>query len=252
VAHFALRGRSGHQEKNIFVRSNDPSTPQFQLRLIGDIRRSIEVNPAAVAFGRVGIGMGAERKVTISASSGTVFRVLGVVPDSGSAYEVQVAPVTEGAVYEVTCVLRTNAVPEGGAIFGRIVVNTDHPQYPKIEIPVSGMMERELMVIPSQLMIQRVKKSAAPMTRYLLVRSGNQKPFEILKVNVPLESIKAGIKKLSDVQMRIQIDNLVPSDEVDGKEIEIQVRKWNGKEEVQRVPIRVITSSTAGNEPAEH
>ena len=241
AAKFSLKGRSGHQKKTISVHSNDPVSPLLRLQLCAHVRRSIEVSPPAVGFGRVGLGLGAERKVTLSASSGTVFRVMGVVTDEVSFCDVRVDTVTEGAAYAVTCNLRTNAVPTGGAVRGRIVVNTDHPLYSNIVIRVSGVRDSELVAIPSALTFQKPGGEPAPVTRYVLIRSGDKKPIEILKVNVPLDTIGARVERLSDAAVRIKLSDLVSSDELNGKEIEILVRRWNGEERTLRVPIRVIS-----------
>ena len=252
VARFSLKGRIGHQEKRITVRSNDPVSPQFQLRLSGDIRRTIEVIPPAVSFGRIGIGKGTERKVTLSAASGIVFRVTGVVTDMVSFCDVRVDTIKEGSVYSVACTLRTNAVSAGGTISGRIEVNTDHALYPKIDIRVSGYMGFELMAIPSPLPLPRQDGNPAPMIRYLLVRSGNQKPFEILDVKTPIDSIQTKVDKLTGAGARIQISNLIASAELDGKEFEIRIRKWNGQEDILKVPVRIIPVSAPGGGPAKH
>ena len=90
------------------------------------------------------------------------------------------------------------------------------------------------------------------MTRYLLVRSGNQKPFEILDIKVPLDSIQAKVGKLTGAGARIQLSNLVPSAELDGKEVEILVRKWNSQEQTLKVPVRIGAVSAPGGGSTQH
>ncbi len=245
-ATFSLRGRSGHQKKAISVRSNDPLSPLLSLQLSGDIRRSIEVNPVAIAFGRVEIGMGAEKTVSLSSISGTVFRVTGVVTSEVSFCDVRLDTVAEGSEYSISCALRTNAVPNGGPFTGLIVVHTDNSLYPEIEIRVSGIRDHELVAIPSRLTFSQKALNPAPLIRHLLVRSGNRKPFEVLAVKTPLESIQAEIKQLPGNRSRVLISNMVASDELNGKQIEIDVRKWNGEETTLTVPIRVVGA------PASH
>ncbi|MEQ8769523.1 MAG: DUF1573 domain-containing protein [Phycisphaerales bacterium] len=66
----------------MFVRTNDPRRPVFEVQIIGRILGDIRVDPAAIRIGRIQVGGEATQEFRVRSNSGTPFKVKGVSLDT--------------------------------------------------------------------------------------------------------------------------------------------------------------------------
>lgn len=216
TAQLNLAGRVGQQHKTITVESNDPKQPQLTLTLTGNIGDAVSVQPAQVTFGQIPADGEHTREIIIGAGANQNLHVL--TADSASPYlTAEILPREEGRIYSV--LVRTKGPLMPGIINSAIHITTDHPAKSQFDVPVSAIVAGDLIVAP-----QDITLSAQPdqtVTRYVIVRSGNNTPFEIKSVETPDASITYQIFPFGVNGFRIQLDNIKPTRELDGKSLKV-------------------------------
>lgn len=133
-----LRGRTGQQFKNITVECNDPATPTVVLVLKGNAVAELAVNPAQIFFGRLQADTAITGAVEIVSQGTNGLHLTGIKPDQ-PAYGAVVETVEEGKHYRVLISSRPPLAP--GELRGGVVIQTDHPNYPSLYVPVAAFVE---------------------------------------------------------------------------------------------------------------
>jgi len=236
----SLKGRTGQQHKSIYVHSNDPKSPRYRLELAGEVRRAIEVRPLGIAFGEIAEDAVTEKKVHIVSTTATPFHITGIETNDSFWWNISMEPIEEGRKYELKVKPTAAALETGGSLLGKIVVRTDHPQYAHITIPVTAFVRKDMMVIPRVLAVQKSSGQDKGLTRYFLVRSRENKPFNIIGIETP-QGIDVNVKteKLGPGRYRIKISDLQPSKDLDGKIFRVRVKMPDGEEKVLEIHVRV-------------
>lgn len=239
AAKLSLKGRSGRQDKYVYVHSNDPNSPIFKLKLAVVAEWEVIVSPNRLDLGRVSLDDPViERNANITFNSPKQFHVTGLETNDLTFGTVTMKTVVEGRRYELKLKVTPGTLEIGKTFSGKAVVLTDHPEYASIEVPVTVTAQKFPEIIPPQIILQQ-SAPHVPAVRHLMVISHRNKPLEILRVETPNESIKVETQKLRTGRYRLKISNLGHGKDLDGKLFRIHVRKWNGKEEVIEVPVRV-------------
>ncbi len=225
----SLQGRSGGQHKTILIESNDPTQPQFMLALRGEVGVAINVQPQQIMMPRVQIGTQPSAEVLLTSGDGNPFQITSVEasPDALSA---EAAPGGDGKAYRLNIALKT---PIEGSFNGTVTVRTDHPKKPTIEIPVYFMVSRETIVAPRELSFD--KPGTDPVSRFILVRSADGTAIELDGVEAPNPGVELKTEPFGSNGLRIQVNNLIPSADLNGRVIRIHVRGGN----IIDVPIRI-------------
>jgi hypothetical protein len=133
----SLKGRQGPQHKTITVESNDPTQPQFILKLEGEATTQVQVNPMQLFYGRLDPGAVATGTVEVVASGTNTMQVTNISADT-PFLTASITTNTVGKSYRITVVTRP-PLPEGQAR-GTVTLNTDNPGYPTISIPVAAFV----------------------------------------------------------------------------------------------------------------
>lgn len=234
----SLQGRNGDLRKSIYVSSNDPKQPYFQVRLLGKVVPGLAVYPRSLDFGRVETGAADKRDVVITCA-GDVFRVTNALSSSRSF----------SAAHNTTLQTNSHQITIGtvppmapGVTKGSVLVLTDSAKYPKVEIPVVASVLSDLVVVPQELLLVQGTGKVGTVTRYLAVRSRAGMSFKVLKVEVPDPSVEIALTPMGTNGWQCQIGKLLPFAELNGMNVII----WTDHPEVKQitVPIRV---SPAGN-----
>ena len=135
--------------------------------------------------------------------------------------------------------IATKGPMEPGPLTGIIHVTTDSPVKPALDIPVSAIVAGDLIVAP--LDITLVEQPDQSVTRYVIVRSGNDKAFEVKTVEPPDPTITVQISPFGGNGYRIQLDNIKPTHALDGKILKLTTSVEAMKE--ISVPFHVIAGS---------
>jgi len=233
TARLSLKGRQGQQRKAITVESNDPATPQLQLYLEGNATATVTVTPDKVYFGQLDENAAVTGVVSIVASGDTTIHITQV--DAGSdAVTVTSETVEDGKNYRVLVSPRT-PIP-AGSISGVVRVLTDSAQYPQINIPITGIVLDQLMVAPNEIVLS--EDGVHGVTRYVVVRPGKTKTFELLSVEPPDATMQYEITALGENGYQIKLDNVIAGRDLDGKDLKLTTNV-EGMNEI-KIPFRVI------------
>ncbi|MCB1071068.1 MAG: DUF1573 domain-containing protein [Verrucomicrobia bacterium] len=228
-----LPGRTGKQNKTLIVYSNDPQNPEYRLTLTGEMTTAIKVEPTRHFFGQVQPGQKISLDVTLEATSDQNFSITGIegsVPDITADVEV----LEQGRKYKIKAHLKASDNP--GVYQANLKILTDHPARGVVDIPISGNVVGDILVAPQDITLSLQHESAV--TRYIVVRPGAATTFELTEVIPPDPAIKVNIFPFGDKGYRIQLENIVASRELDGKEILLRTSVPSSPE--LKVPFRIL------------
>jgi hypothetical protein len=233
TARLSLQGRMGQQHKSITVESNDPQQPQFTLTMNGLVANTIELRPDRVIFNQMGPRDVVTQSVELVAAAGTSFKIVSVTPQTPN-FAATVETLQEGTHY------RLNVTPQGelpvGALYGSVRVVTDNPARQLIDVPVSTMVVGELIVAPNEIVLAR--QPDQPVTRFIVIRPGSIPKFEVEKIDPPNKDIKVQIYPFAENGYRIQLDNIIATDALNGQFVQITTTA-PGMHEL-KVPFKVV------------
>lgn len=226
----SLQGRSGPQQKTIVIDSNDPDQPQYVLTLRGVVGAALNVQPQQIMMPRVTPGSQPQANVILTSGDGTEYSVTGV-DSTSDLLQANVVTIEDRKTYRVDLGLKQPL--EGGAFNAMVVVRTDHPKRPAVEIPVTFIAAREIVVAPREIAFD--KPGDQPVSRFVLIRNADGAPVELDGVEAPDSSVQVVTQPFGANGLRIQMSNLVPSREMNGRVLRIHSRSSG----VIDVPIRI-------------
>ena len=215
TARLSLQGRNGPQSKPITILSNDPQNPEYRVTLAGTVATAINVTPDRLMFGQIGTAQTIELFVEIGGMVPEPFTITGIetsLPELITEQET----VQEGKQYRIKARLTGPAQP--GPINASLIVRTDHPSRPTINIPIIANVVGEMIYAPSVIELPATA-GATPVTRYIVLRPGSLAQFELKSVKLPDPNMKSNIYPFGDQGYRIQIENIVVTPELNGKTI---------------------------------
>lgn len=228
TARFSPAGRVGPQHKAIIVHSNDPEQPQYTLTLQGTVGSAVSVQPSQITMPRLEPGTQPTADVLVSSGDGTAFQVTAVESTSEDL-AAEVEQVEEGKNYRVHLALKK---PLEGVFTATVLVRTDHPRRPEIQIPVRFMATRDVIVAPREITFDKPGNEAV--SRFVLVRNSDGSPLQIDGIEPPTPDIKVDTQPFGSSGIRIQMSGVVPNSDINGHALRIQVRG-----NTIEVPIRV-------------
>lgn len=238
-ATLSLVGRRGRQLKSIFVTCNDPASPQYRLDITGEARREVDVAPQMIVFDGMEGDPIPEQKALVTVNIQTNVLITGVDTNAQSRYGISVETLEPGKKYSVTVRLNTNSIAVG-TVQEQITVRTDYPKYSQFAIPIFMRIQREVTLVPAQLLlVSSAKEETETPFRDIYVNSLRQKPIEVVGVENPDPASTVESAKLSATQYRVRIRGMKASKDLNGKVVRIRVKRWDGKEESFDVPIQV-------------
>lgn len=212
----SLRGRTGRQSKSISVDSNDPQNPRIQLRLEGNVVQPTEITPNRVFFANAPMDRSETNAVTIRSNTKPlkISEVTSSVPQFATLLEI----VAEGREYRI----HVSTVPPlaEGKIDGFIRVASAEPGTPDINIPVSATVQGALSIAPLEIVL--ATQITQPQVRYVVLRPAQVGSFEITEVLVPDPQIVVNVATMGMNGFRVQLSNITPSPELNGKALRIR------------------------------
>jgi hypothetical protein len=217
TARLSLKGRTGQQSKSISIMSNDPNQPQFQVSMVGSVNMAMQLVPNRLMFNQISPGQTLEQTaelINASSSPVTVTKIETSDPSITATPEV----VEEGR--RVRILVKMTGPVSYGPVNAALRVHTDNPARPMLELPVGGNVVGEIVYAPTELVIP-ADAGGQPVTKNLIVRKGSIPQFEIKEVIPPNPDIKTTVTSFADQGYRIMIENIVPSDDLDGKALKV-------------------------------
>ena len=189
----------GPISKPVTVLSSDPTNPSVRLTIKAQVRSLVAVTPSWLRFQHV---VGEEAKRTTQklwATDGTSLQILRVespLPFVEVSYRRAMddeldsqGPPTQ---WLLTATLVANA-PDGPVV-GNIVVTTNHPQRPSIEIPLTGYVKPLISIQPTTVDFGHFQGSEAVRESVVLTNNGPT-DFEIASVESDLSGLESEVKE---------------------------------------------------------
>ncbi|MEI6217409.1 MAG: DUF1573 domain-containing protein, partial [bacterium] len=234
--HIPLKGRSGDQSVALYVRSNDRIHPLYELIVRGKALAKVEVRPTSIMFGALEEDAAVERTVSIICNSNVLFNVTNVVCNTlciSAAY----VGVSNG-VHRL--LIRTVPPLASGITRAIVYALTDHERYGMIEVPVLVRVSKDIVVFPQEICIMKYPGKLIRDSQFAVIKSLSKTPFTIVGSEVPEDGIELVWNTMVNGGYRVEIRNLMPIDEMNGKQIILKTD--NKKVGDVAIPIRVIAA----------
>ena len=232
TAKLSLAGRTGKQHKTITVTSNDPQSPRSILTLKGEATTLVDVQPKSFHASNLTPGQIATNKIHVTSREDEPLEIISV--ETGTPLiTAEIVEIEPGKKFEII-VLNAETLPKGPT-FGRVVIKTSSKRRPIVNVAYRLVVVGEISVYPQEIaMVQQ----DTPLKKTLVVSPGTVTDFEVTDVEVPNEDIKVDIRNLSGGRYRVLLSNILPSIELNGKEIHVLTTATN-MEDVT-IPLKVI------------
>jgi hypothetical protein len=139
----------GRKTRTVTVYSNDPAQPVTTLTLQGTVEADVVVAPSRLYVGHLGRGQAAPYEVRLTVGERAAISILSVEA-TGKVIEATLhdaAPTTSGKRLRVA----VNADAPLGRFDASLVVRTTSHQQPTLTIPVTGVIDGDVVVSPTEL-----------------------------------------------------------------------------------------------------
>jgi len=200
-----IKGLHGPKRTSIYVHSNDPAKPVYQLLVTGKAVSDIEIEPRIVAMNWHAGDNPPSARIAVFNKSNTPLHITNALI-SASMFSASVATNEDGRSYSVSVGLKTNQAAE--LCQTTLALFTDHPRYPRLEIPVSASLEPEIAALPSQIFFN---PGSEQQTRYIVLRSPREKEFKVTALESSTPTIPVSLQSVKPTWIRFRVGPLVPN-----------------------------------------
>jgi hypothetical protein len=173
------RSFTGSKSAEIVVTIDQPAYADVRLTVNSFIRQDIVLNPGAIQLGTIAHGQESVKELDIEYAGSANWQILTVTKPSPSmdlkCDEIYRKPGQVG--YRLTLALKPTAPI--GVIRETLVVETNDPAAPQFAVLVTGQIQPDLIVTPSNLTMGTIKPGQS-VTRQVILRG--KKPFHVLGV----------------------------------------------------------------------
>lgn len=241
TARLDLKGRRGRQRRRISVFSNDPRQPQLVLTMEGEALAPAGVYPERLFWGNIRGDQPAERSAMVEfrgAGTGGVREVTINHP----RFAAEVETVAAGQTYRLA--LRTVPPLAPGRFDLPVAIRTDHPRFPELALRMSGRVVAAVFAIPDEFVLDlpAAETGAKPPTGNALaiLRALDHASFRVLEVVPPAAGITVRQRPLSQGGVRLELQNIPLTPELDGRRVLIRTDRADVPEIA--IPLRIRTS----------
>ncbi len=128
----------------MFVRTNDPRRPVFEIQIIGRILGDVRVDPQAIRIGRVSVGDKTTQEFRVRSHSGKPFKVTGVsLPTEAIEITSEFKPVDPENPTEWIVSITAVGVIENSRVNTKLKIETDVPLEETVEPRFYGVVQGE-------------------------------------------------------------------------------------------------------------
>lgn len=170
-----LKGFQGNVKKTATVFTNDPVESRAVLTLQGTIKAIVEVRPStSVTFRGLAEQLG-ESTIELKAGKLLPFHIQKVETNLGDKVSYRLETVEDGRQYRLIIANRLKQ----GTYAGAVKCLTDIAQKPEVLIRVNGLIEGEIAVRPTTILVGKLAAEQPVRVGKVLVASNHKKPFKI-------------------------------------------------------------------------
>jgi hypothetical protein len=152
-----VKGYFGPYEQVVNVDTNDPARPELTLKVKGRVTTPLRANPAEVVFSQISAGQTARTVTKLYAYKSKDLKILDISlqdPQTADFYKITSKPLSADVLREEKDALagyELNIELKPGLPVGRfrqtIIVQTNLPEAPKLEIPIKGKIGSDISVV---------------------------------------------------------------------------------------------------------
>ena len=197
---FTTRNRYGQQDKQILIASNDRKHPYYELKMVGTLLRAVDFSPR---FIRLGILLPDCEISQIITATNLLAKSVELESVSSSIKGITVE-VVESAERGWTIRLQTAPPLAVGKLNGSIHLGFSSGT---VNVPMVGTVKPVIQVVPEQIRFSTRSKNATE--RLVMLRSGDERPFEVLFADLENTSGSIDVVKLADDRWQCQL-SIVP------------------------------------------
>lgn len=172
-----LKGYNGKVKKITTVISNDPQKPKATLTMQGNVKKAIDVRPGYTISFRGMADQIKEQSIDIETVT-QPFRIREVEENLGGRISHRIETVEEGRRYRLRVMNRL----QKGEYNGFVKLITDHPLRSEILVRVRAVIEGEISVRPSEVILGRLTPRDAVRSAEVQLVNNRRKPFQITKL----------------------------------------------------------------------
>jgi hypothetical protein len=220
-----LRGRTGFQQKSVFIETGGSRPGRSVLTLRGRVGGVLAARPPMLVARSAGGGP-PEGSVEIVGGGSEEFRITGVESQRGV-----LQPVIEGARIKAVA---SEELPPGNHA-DVLVVTTDHPSASRFEVKALALVPADVTVAPSVLRLP--PNDAVEAARTIMVKAGGGRSLTIEEVELPVEGMTSGVAAMPGGAFRVTIGGIRPTMDLIGKKV--LIRTGGEVPRVLEVPIDV-------------
>ena len=233
TASYNLRGRQGRQRSTLTIETNDPNQRLLRLTMMGEALRELQIRPQTVVFGQLMSGQTAAQEVEIIGLPAQPFEIKDVASTTAG---VEIERVDQLAPHHYKLHLSANIEGRPGHRQGALQIHTSHANSPLLTVGVSANLVGALAVAPEAITL--MGENPGVVTRYVVVRPGAVRDFEILEVIPPDEDVSVNVFSLPQGAYRIQLTNLRAHPDLADAVLRIRTSA-TGMEEIE-LPFRLV------------
>ncbi len=204
----------------------------------------MEIRPERIMLGSITFDSNDVHDIDFSFRTNRLVRVLHV-DVSSPFFEVRRTKPAAGFQYRVS----VSSIPpfQPGGINASVVILTDHPEFPRLEVPITGRVVADVYVSPEEIVVDP-SRGMGEVVRLLVVRSIRKQPFKILSLEPSVQGIRARFKSMRENVYRVEL-RFTPDSALDGETLKITTDFSTIP--VLEIPFKVVSPPTPEEELAE-
>lgn len=235
-----LQGRSGAQNRRMFLRANHELQPSVVLTMRGHAAEGLRVQPAVLVLHKGQAGELWQGKVTVSSPDKQPFEILAIQANNPAwNFEQDPLPNTEGNQIRVH---RQDAPPPGQER-SVVKIRTNHPMFPEAEFQILTVSPAGLIFTPEKL--EFPEQMGAEETASILIRDPDGGDLEILHVELPQDGMSWEVVASANGLIQLEVAGVHPVDSLNKQKLKIHFA--SAGELTIEIPF-VIRANTKGGE----
>jgi hypothetical protein len=207
---------AGRQARTIAVYSNDPAQPVTTLTLRGNVEADVYADPSRLYVGHLSRGQSATNEIRIAVAEHAAVRASSVEA-AGKTIEATLLTAAPG-----TSSQRVRVATKPDAPLGRfdvsLVIHTDSRQQPTLTVPVTGVVDGDIVVSPAELTFGAIT-AGQPASLTLGLHNQGKSPVHVTTADVVPAIGHAQLRAVRDGQdyrLKVELSDLLPPGRLQG------------------------------------
>ena len=232
-ARLSLKGYSGPKHSSLYLHSNDPSNAVFLCRFTGTAEAELELTPTGFLFNVSPESSNLTASITLLNRTPQALHITGVDRPS-SCQAITVVTNEPGKRYTLTATSESPA----GSVQNTLSLYTDHPRYPRLDIPFKLAVLRDLNVYPEVLEVKATAPEALLDSRFIIIQSRDNKPFTVTQYEVVPPCVPLSLHTVKPFWVRLKVGPARFAEAMTG--VVVRVHTDMPRQPLIEVPIRVM------------